>query len=68
MRKRKHSDTLTHIQHAGYTAVQAANYHVTIYEGGRLVMHSSGSRKLSADELREHIDFVRGMRVRAADI
>lgn len=66
-RKRKHSDTLLHIQHEGYTAVQAANYHVSVYENGSMVMHSSCERKLSEDELREHIDFVCGIRERDAE-
>ncbi len=68
MRKRKHSDTLAYIEHAGYTAVQAANFHVTVYDNGRMVMHSSCGKKLSEDELREHIDFVRGIRVRSANL
>lgn len=67
-KKKKHSDTLLHIQHAGYTAVQAANYHVTVYDNGRMVMLSSCGRKLSEDELREHIDFVRAIRVRSANL
>lgn len=65
MKKKKHPETLSYIEHAGYTAVQASNYHVTVYKDGRTVMHSSGTRKLTEDELRDHVDFIRGMRLRS---
>jgi hypothetical protein len=59
MKKDKH---LTQVEYEGYTAIQAKNHHIMVYKNGRIVMHSSCNVKKTEDELREHIEFVKGIR------
>ena len=46
----------------GYTAVQSTNNHIIVYKDDQMVMHSSCDVKKTEDELREHIEFVKGLR------
>ena len=59
MKKVKH---LTQVEYDGYKAIQATNHHIMVYKDGRIVMHSSCDVKKTEDELREHIEFVKGLR------
>jgi hypothetical protein len=45
-----------------YTVVQATNYHITIYENGKLVYHAAYNKKLTEDELRKEVDFLKLLR------
>ena len=60
--KKKKAETLSHIEHEGYTVVQASNFHISVYKDGRMILHSSCKRKMSEDELKDHVDFVRKIR------
>ena len=40
-----------------YTVVQASNNHISITKDGRMVYHASCTKKLSEEELKEHVKF-----------
>lgn len=53
------------VEFEGYKAVQATNNHISVYDAdGHMVMHSSCNRKYTEDELKTHIEFVKGIRDR----
>lgn len=45
----------TVIEEGEYTVVQSTNNHIQVYKEGRMVMHSSCTKKKSEQELREMI-------------
>ena len=59
----KHKPTV--VTHMGYRAVQSTNNHITVYdEDGDVVIYSSCTKKYTDDELKSHIEFVKGIRDR----
>lgn len=53
----------TLVEHEGYKALQDTNNHISVYdEDGKIVMHSSCNRKFTENELKTHIEFVKGIR------
>jgi hypothetical protein len=52
----------TIVEQDGYRAVQVGNGHVHIYTGERWVYYASCTTKMSEDELRNHIPFVKEFR------
>ena len=52
----------TVVEHGEYTIVQCTNNHIQVYRDGRMVMHSSCTSKLTEEELKQHVDFVRSLR------
>ena len=67
-KKKKRSDTLLHIQHGGYIVVQDKDYNVIVSKNGRPILPSSFHKRLTDEELRDHVDFVRGIEIRADNL
>lgn len=55
-------EALTVVEHNGYTIIQCTNHHIQIYKDGRIVMHSSCTKKLTEDELKDQVSFLEEMR------
>lgn len=45
-----------------YTVVQAMNNHITVYKDGRMALHSSCKVKMTKEELKEQVEFVKRIR------
>lgn len=58
-KKPKASEYLSYIQHGGYIVVQDTEYNVIVSKNGRPVLLSYFHKRLTADELRDHVDLVR---------
>lgn len=66
MRKKpKGSEYLSYIQHGGYIVIQDKDYNVIVSKGGRPVLLSSFHKRMTDEELCDHVDFVRGIEIRA---
>lgn len=52
----------TIVEHEGFTIVQCTNNHIQIYWDGHLVMHSSCTKRMTEEELKGQVDFLRSMR------
>lgn len=59
MKKKKGSEYLSYIQHGGYIVIQDTDYNVIVSKDGRPVLLSSFRKRLTEDELRDHVDLVR---------
>lgn len=59
MKKKKGSEYLSYIQHGGYIVIQDTDYNVIVSKDGRPVLFSSFHKRLTEDELRDHVDLVR---------
>lgn len=59
MKKKKAFENISYVQHAGYIVVQDIAYGVTVSKDGRTILVSSFNRRLTEDELRDHVDLVR---------
>ena len=59
MEKKKGYEYLSYIQHGGYIVIQDTDYNVIVYKDGRPVLLSSFHKRLTEDELRDHVDLVR---------
>ena len=58
-KKKKGSEYLSYIQHGGYIVIQDTDYNVIVSKDGRPVLLSSFHKRLTEDELRDHVDLVR---------
>lgn len=52
----------TVIEHEGYTIIQETNNHIQIYKDNHLVMHASCTKKMTEEELKKEVEFLRNMR------
>lgn len=47
------------IEHRGYTATQARNHHIMIFDqDGKMISHVDCSRPLTEDEMKSEVDMV----------
>jgi hypothetical protein len=67
-KKPKGSEYLSYIQHGGYIVVQDKDYNVIVSKDGRQILLSSFHKRLTDEELRDHVDFVRGIEIRADNL
>lgn len=67
-KKQKGSEYLSYIQHGGYIVMQDKDYNVIVSKDGRPVLLSSFRKRLTDEELRDHVDFVRGIEIRADNL
>ena len=69
MRKKpKGAEYLSYIQHGGYIVMQDTDYNVIVSKDGRPVLLSSFHKRMTEEELRDHVDFVRGIEIRADNL
>ena len=64
-KKSRKIEYLAYIQHAGYIVIQDSGFNMIVSKDGRPVLLSSFHKRLTEDELRDHVDFVRGIEIRA---
>lgn len=67
-KKPKGSEYLSYIQHGGYIVIQDTDYNVIVSKNGRPILLSSFHRRLTDDELRDHVDLVRGIEIRSDNL
>ena len=67
-KKPKGSEYLSYIQHGGYIVIQDTDYNVIVSKNGRPILLSSFHKRLTDEELRDHVDFVRGIEIRADNL
>ena len=67
-KKPKGSEYLSYIQHGGYIVMQYKDYNVIVSKDGRPVLLSSFRKRLTDEELRDHVDFVRGIEIRSDNL
>ena len=67
-KKQKGSEYLSYIQHGGYIVIQDTDYNVIVSKNGRPILLSSFHKRLTDEELRDHVDFVRGIEIRADNL
>jgi hypothetical protein len=67
-KKPKGSEYLSYIQHGGYIVMQDKEYNVIVSKDGRPILLSSFHKRLTDEELRDHVDFVRGIEIRADNL
>lgn len=49
----------TVVEHEGYKIVQCTNNHIQIYKDDRIIMHASCTKKMTEEELKKYIDFLK---------
>lgn len=52
----------TVVDHEGYKIVQCTNNHIQIYKDDRIVYHASCRKKMTEDELKEQVEFLKAIR------
>ena len=52
----------TVVEHEGYTIVQCTNNHIQVYKDNRLVLHASCNKKMTEDELKGQVAFLKDVR------
>ena len=55
----KQSEYISYIQHEGYIVVQDIAYNVIVSKDGKPILLSSFKKRLTEDELCDHVDLVR---------
>lgn len=50
------------LHHNGYKIIQCTNNHIQIYKDDRIVYHASCNKKMTEDELKEQVDFLKAIR------
>ena len=56
----KHKPTV--VEYGDYRIIQCTNNHIQVYKNNQIVMYSSCTKKLTEEELKAHVDFVRSIR------
>ncbi len=59
MKKKKGYEYLSYIQHGGYIVIQDTAYNVIVSKDGKPILLSSFKKRLTEDELCDHVDLVR---------
>ena len=67
-KKPQGSEYLSYIQHGGYIVIQDTDYNVIVSKDGRPVLLSSFHKRMTDEELCDHVDFVRGIEMRSDNL
>lgn len=62
MKKVKKADEFKVLNYNGYKIIQCTNNHIQIYKDNRIVYHASCRKKMTEEELKEQVDFLKAIR------